>query len=218
MQSLAGVTAIQQIDKMFEDFITQLHGQVFLFGQIALPGEIFEPVQLLGPMNLELLLQLQSQELAFVDDIAPLQLPGSPYPHNGQNTGDSDCNTSSMTGLVVRVFGPGGSMALAMVAGKNFKPNRIESALLHMVVTHVHDRLTSLTGLLEQSMPSKLSKRQKECLNWLQYGKNSEDISDILGISAHTVREHINAAKKILGVSTRTEAVIAARKANLLNL
>lgn len=61
-----------------------------------------------------------------------------------------------------------------------------------------------------------LSKRQRECLNWAQHGKSNQEIADILSISAHTVKDHIDAAKALLGVNTRIEAIIRARNANYI--
>lgn len=55
-----------------------------------------------------------------------------------------------------------------------------------------------------------LTERQRECLAWVREGKSSTDIGVILGLSRHTVNDHIAAACERLGVRTRTQAVAEA--------
>ena len=62
-----------------------------------------------------------------------------------------------------------------------------------------------------------LTTRQLECLYWVMAGKSSTDIAAILGISRHTVDEHIAAACRRLGVRTRTQAVAEALRLGLLS-
>ncbi|MEQ1809136.1 MAG: autoinducer binding domain-containing protein [Terricaulis sp.] len=64
----------------------------------------------------------------------------------------------------------------------------------------------------------KLSRRQRECLQWVRAGKSDWEIGEILKISEHTVREHIEAARKKLGVRTRTQAVIEAIAHKLISI
>ena len=61
-----------------------------------------------------------------------------------------------------------------------------------------------------------LTARQIECLSWAREGKSSTDIGAILGLSAHTVNEHIAAACDRLGVRTRTQAVAEAMARGML--
>jgi len=60
-----------------------------------------------------------------------------------------------------------------------------------------------------------LSPRQRECLAWVRHGKSSNDIADLLGISAQTVEEHIGEACRKFGVRTRVQAAV---EASLLGL
>jgi DNA-binding CsgD family transcriptional regulator len=61
-----------------------------------------------------------------------------------------------------------------------------------------------------------LTARQLECLVWVREGKSSTDIGAILGLSPHTVDEHIAGACERLGVRTRTQAVAEAMTRGLL--
>jgi DNA-binding CsgD family transcriptional regulator len=54
---------------------------------------------------------------------------------------------------------------------------------------------------------SPLTARESECLAWAAHGKTDQETGRILGISARTVRFHIDNAKKKLGVATRIQAV-----------
>ncbi|WP_083770938.1 response regulator transcription factor [Phenylobacterium zucineum] len=61
-----------------------------------------------------------------------------------------------------------------------------------------------------------LSARQLECLTWAQEGKSATDIGQILGISGRTVEGHLAKACSVLGVRTRVQAVVRARRLGLL--
>ncbi len=79
---------------------------------------------------------------------------------------------------------------------------------LHHVDAHhadVHDG-AGRTGL------DCLSVRQREVIMQVVQGKPNKVIARTLDISEHTVKAHISASFKLLGVSNRTEAVYAAAK------
>lgn len=65
-----------------------------------------------------------------------------------------------------------------------------------------------------------LSKREHEVLHWVGEGKRNAEIATILGLSAHTVRNHLENIFAKLGVETRTAAAgmlrgLAAREKEL---
>ena len=62
----------------------------------------------------------------------------------------------------------------------------------------------------------KLSKRESEILTHLSKGLNYNEISDNLFISPSTVRKHIENTYKKLQVHTKIEAVLKAKKQNLI--
>ncbi len=57
-----------------------------------------------------------------------------------------------------------------------------------------------------------LTNRQLEVLKLLGEGKSNKIIARELGLSAHTVKIHVTAIFKALGVSNRTEAAVASRE------
>lgn len=62
---------------------------------------------------------------------------------------------------------------------------------------------------------SKLTQRQQEVLGLLAKGETNKDISRHLNVSENTVKVHVTAILKALGVSNRTQAVIISQKLGL---
>jgi DNA-binding CsgD family transcriptional regulator len=57
-----------------------------------------------------------------------------------------------------------------------------------------------------------LSSREADVLFWLAQGKSNPEIAIILGITAPTVKKHIEAIFRKLGVNNRTEAALQAHR------
>jgi DNA-binding NarL/FixJ family response regulator len=57
-----------------------------------------------------------------------------------------------------------------------------------------------------------LTPRQHEVLALLMHGKSNRDIAEAMGLSANTVKVHLVAIFRVLGVSSRTEALLAGMK------
>ncbi len=79
-----------------------------------------------------------------------------------------------------------------------------------------------LKGLLEATTTSKtsdkhLTPRQKAVLECVSLGKSNKQIAYELGLTEGTVKLHITAILKILGVYNRTAAVIEAAKLGLIS-
>jgi DNA-binding NarL/FixJ family response regulator len=58
-----------------------------------------------------------------------------------------------------------------------------------------------------------LTPRQQEVLEHLVQGKSNRDIAEALGLSENTVKVHLVTIYRVLGVSSRTEALLAGMKA-----
>ena len=58
----------------------------------------------------------------------------------------------------------------------------------------------------------RLTPRQAEVLRLLERGRSTAQIADELGLSQHTVRNHIRRLMRALGASSRLEAVAVARR------
>lgn len=122
-------------------------------------------------------------------------------------------------GLAIPIHGAAGEVACMSMAGEHFVHDATVEAALHLMTISAHRTALALLGQdATEKLKTELTPRQRECLHWVQHGKGNNDIAAILGISPHTVKEHIDAARKVLGVGTRLEAVIAARRAKLIGL
>jgi DNA-binding response OmpR family regulator len=62
----------------------------------------------------------------------------------------------------------------------------------------------------------RLREREVETLTWAARGKTFWEIGEILGLSKRTVEFHLDNARRKLGVATRTQALIKAATANLI--
>jgi DNA-binding CsgD family transcriptional regulator len=62
---------------------------------------------------------------------------------------------------------------------------------------------------LRESRLADLSPREVEVLHWLGLGKSNDEIATILGISFHTVKNHLDHIFHKLGVHNRHEAIMA---------
>ena len=62
----------------------------------------------------------------------------------------------------------------------------------------------------------RLSKREKECLQWTLEGKTAEDVAAILGLSVFTVNRHVFNATHKMGSLNKHHAAVQAFRANLI--
>jgi transcriptional regulator EpsA len=69
----------------------------------------------------------------------------------------------------------------------------------------------------KQEVPqTMLSLREREILKWVREGKTNKEISDILGLSFKTVKNHVENILSKLGVTNRAEAVAKALSQDFL--
>jgi transcriptional regulator EpsA len=83
-----------------------------------------------------------------------------------------------------------------------------EGALLQLLLPYLHLALQRIASAaaLPATAPA-VSPRQAEILQWLREGKSNEEIGRLLGISALTVKNHLQRLYRQLGVHNRTHAV-----------
>ncbi|MES3026287.1 MAG: LuxR C-terminal-related transcriptional regulator [Pseudomonadota bacterium] len=102
--------------------------------------------------------------------------------------------------------------------------SKLESAVVISVIdeavgkliAHARRDAPTLPGGALEAREMFLTARQIECLEWVQAGKSSSVIGQILGLSKHTVDEHLAEACKRLGVRSRIQAVSIACELGLL--
>ena len=82
-----------------------------------------------------------------------------------------------------------------------------DGARINLLAQVAHLRITSLP--FPDSM-RRLSKRQREVLEWVGDGKTMQDIATIMGLTVATVEKHLRKAREALGVDTTAQAVMKA--------
>jgi DNA-binding CsgD family transcriptional regulator len=119
-------------------------------------------------------------------------------------------------GFFLPLHQPDGSMlGITMMVQNRLPTDRGTLAILHMLSLYyalAAERIgivATARGAMSGAM-QELTPRQIECLQWISEGKTSWEIGEILGLSEHTVNEHLAAARKRLGVKTTTQAAIQA--------
>jgi len=70
-----------------------------------------------------------------------------------------------------------------------------------------HLKLASLPVPVAQQ---RLSKRQREALEWVSEGKTTQDAATIMGLTAATVEKHLRNAREALQVETTAQAIMKA--------
>ena len=62
-----------------------------------------------------------------------------------------------------------------------------------------------------------LSPRERECACWSALGKSALDTAGILGISVHTVRQHLIQARRKLHADSREQMILRAAALGILS-
>ena len=78
---------------------------------------------------------------------------------------------------------------------------------IEVIVQVAHLKLASLPMPMSQR---RLSKRQREALEWVSEGKTTQDVATIMGLTAATVEKHLRKARQALQVETTAQAVMKA--------
>lgn len=127
--------------------------------------------------------------------------------------------------LVLHGSGPvaGGATVFALL-GLPMKPGPRHAWFLSLLLPHLHLALMRLPGHTPQragagaGIPGgrTLSAREAEIVQCLREGKRNDEIGAILGISALTVKNHLQRIYKLLGVRNRGEAVARCLSLGLL--
>ena len=121
-------------------------------------------------------------------------------------------------GIIIPLHGPSNSSAVFTLSGTSISTLKRDIAAYQVIAQATYEKALEISNLydLVNGLQNPLSGRQRDCLSWAQYGKSNREIAEILGLSAHTVKEHLDAAKNALGVNTRIEAIVLARNSNFI--
>jgi DNA-binding CsgD family transcriptional regulator len=127
------------------------------------------------------------------------------------------CSLGVTGGIVVPVMESMGGRTVLFLSGVGFPYCEDTTLYLRVILEHVIAQLNRLRGGSTWTEPqtafvkeAALSTRERQVLGWIAFGKSSREVATIMGLSEHTVNEHIAGAVDKLDASNRTEAVMRA--------
>ena len=94
-----------------------------------------------------------------------------------------------------------------VLAGEIWVPREL---LIQATPTVMQERMHFQTDARKASSIEELTRRQREVFDLLSHGKSNRHIALDLGVSEHTVRVHMTAILRALGVENRTQAAVLA--------
>jgi transcriptional regulator EpsA len=102
--------------------------------------------------------------------------------------------------------------------GLPMRPNARHAYFLELLLPHLHLALVRLPARMPAGRaPARaLSVRETEIVGWLREGKSNDEMGQILGISALTVKNHLQRIYRALGVSNRAHALARCMELRLL--
>ena len=112
-----------------------------------------------------------------------------------------------------------------MLLGVPQRPGPRHAYFLELLLPYLHMALLRLAqggglaidaGHEHAAILRPLSAREAEILEWVGEGKSNYEVGRILGISALTVKNHLQRIYKTLGVSNRTHALARCMALRLL--
>ena len=139
-------------------------------------------------------------------------------PHSSLSRIDALRENASISRIVLYSWNPDrGFTAAALATPVDAVISKSETgpSLVDMLVRISRgDRLSSRTGVAV-SATSELSRREREVLALLTTGRSNRAIADELHLSIDTIKSHVRAAYKKLGVRNRTQAAVLAHRLSI---
>lgn len=127
-------------------------------------------------------------------------------------------------GVTTPIHFPDGRFAvLSAIVDKsnaNWQDTKHKTQELMLDLTHIYRHTISKLGFEQQipvTDPFRLSRREKQCLQWAGAGKTAPEIAMILKLSPETVRMYLKKARSRLGAHTIAQAAVNAAQLHLIN-
>lgn len=120
-------------------------------------------------------------------------------------------------GITIPIILPGYYPCTVNIAGDHKDTDPKIFHALHLMAIHYHSRVLKINGQIPPQINQiHLTSRERDCLNWIAYGKTSWEISMILGVSENAINFHIKNIFVKLDVCTRAMAIFKASQLGLL--
>ena len=120
-------------------------------------------------------------------------------------------------GFTVPINTPHGFEACVSMTGSDLDLTARSKPLIHLVALYGYERVRQLAGVATATKP-RLTRREREVLQWAARGKSAWEIGEILAIGRRTVEEHIATATRKLGAVNRPHAIALALRDKLIEL
>lgn len=119
-------------------------------------------------------------------------------------------------GFTVPLVTLDGQTAGFSLAGERMEIPPEGRGMLTLLATYALGRAIELLDTPSSPHPVRLTRREREALQWAAEGKSEAEIGEIMQISEHGVDKHMRAVRLKLGTRTRTHAVAEAIRRGLI--
>jgi DNA-binding CsgD family transcriptional regulator len=121
-------------------------------------------------------------------------------------------------GVTVPVHGPrGASYAVSLATDNRACGNTNHFGTLQILATQFQLAYSQTSRKPQETGRGlHLTERERECLTWTARGKSAWAISEIIGVSEHTVNFHLKSVMKKLETANRVGAVVVAMRMGLI--
>lgn len=106
-----------------------------------------------------------------------------------------------------------GEASLFLLLGMPHAPTAREAYFLDLLLPYLHLAWQRVRAAAQPVAAAAVTAREDQVLRWLREGKSNAEIAALLGISALTVKSHLQQIYRKLQVHNRTQAAAAARAA-----
>jgi LuxR family quorum sensing-dependent transcriptional regulator len=221
-QGADDITDPAELNRQFGEVVRPFGVRYFSTIVAAVPGQPMMPRILSGRVDPAWSLRYASQGFAAVDPVlAALFETRKPFtwreaaarrpsPTAQRVLGEARDVTGVDEALVVPIHDRMGEIAAVILSGEGVIFDAEVRPVLHLASVYFSGVARDLEEPTPPAAHCVLTARQLECLRWVMDGKSDWEIGEILGISEHTAHNHIEAAKRTLGVGTRIQASVHA--------
>jgi LuxR family transcriptional regulator, quorum-sensing system regulator BjaR1 len=121
------------------------------------------------------------------------------------------------SGFTVSTITLDGDLAVVSLGGAAAEIPPEGRGMISIISAFAMSRALELSNRDKRRKLAKLTGREIECLKWAADGKSDWETGTILGLSEHTVGQHMRNARTKLGASTRTQAIATALRLGLIS-
>ena len=146
--------------------------------------------------------------------LAPFEWKEAPYNPVTQPAAKAVMDGASefrmVNGLCVPIHTMSGFQAVVSMGGEHLDLSPDSKRALHLMSIYAHAKAVDVAQPPAEPQQRLLTTRERDILSWTAAGKSAWEISRILGISEHTVKQHLRAVQSKFNTPNKTASVVAA--------